>query len=215
MQGDGTSHQDGSTTVEEAQEEARQMGQGDSYSNLASHLAETTRSVLLRAFEGVEAKSLVEASIQKAVDAAMIESRTSLDQLQQEQTALMRQVGKLANMPLGRPTHLQRNVTPISPHALENIARYDDFLELAEAEPKRHSMNEIEAMTQVVPKTIHTANGEITTKMRYWPVSVGKGQRPSLTANQKVLMHSSDWEKYREASEDVFVPIVDDPFMER
>lgn len=215
MSGDGTSHQDGTVSVEEAQEQARQMGQGDSYSNLSSLMAETTKTVLLKAFETVDAKSLVEASVQKAVDVAVSSARANLEQLQREQTALMQHISKLANMPLGRPTNLQRSVTPASSYALDNVASYEEILGVTGIEaPKQHSLSELEAMTQIVSKSLYTANGEVATKMRYWPAEVGKGYRPPLTANQKVLMHSSDWEKYREASGDVFVPVVDDPFME-
>ncbi len=153
--------------------------------------------------------------MQKSVDAAISDAHANLELLQREQLVLMQHIGKMTNMPLGRPTNLQRSVAPASFHALDNVASYEEMLQTAGIEaPKQHSLSELAGLTQVVSKSLHTVNGEITTKMRYWPAGIGKGYRPVLTAGQKVLMHSSDWERYREASDDVFVPVVDDPFME-
>lgn len=213
--GDGTSHQDGSVTVEEAQAEARQMGQGDSYTNLASHMAETTKAIILRAFEGFDAKSLVEMSVQKAVDAAMVEARANLDVLHQEQVALMQQVGKLTNMPLGRPTSLQRSVTPLSPHALDNTVTYEELLEVASiGAPKQQTLQDALAQTSIVEVPITRGNSEIRTKYRRWPAgvggAVGEGVRPPLTPAQKTMMHYLDWGTYNTGGT-VDVPLIDDP----
>lgn len=215
VSGDGTSHQDGSTTVEDAQEEARHMGQGDSYTNLSSHVAETTKAVLLKAFEGLEAKSLVEASVQKAVDTAMHDAQGSIDLLQREQSALMQQIGRLTNMPLGRPTNLQRSVTPVSPHALDNVATYDDLLSVSELAAPKQTLAQALAQTSIIEVPITRNGSEIRTKCRRWPVgvggAVGEGVRPPLTSAQKTLMHYFDWETYHSASGIVDVPLVDDP----
>jgi hypothetical protein len=213
--GDGTSHQDGSMTVADAQEEARQMGQGDSYDNLSSLMAETVKSVLLKSFEGLDAKPLVEASIQKAVNAAMTGARANLDLLQREQMILMQQVGKLANMPLGRPTNLQRSVTPASSYALDNTASYEEMLGVAGIEaPKQQTLQEALAQTSIVDVPIVRNGSEIHTMYRRWPAgvggAVGEGVRPPLTSSQKTLMHYLDWSTYNSGGT-VDVPLIDDP----
>jgi hypothetical protein len=213
--GDGTSHQDGATTVEEAQEEARQMGQGDSYTNLASLMGETLRTALFKSLEGINAKELVEGTVYKAVDAALTDARTNLDLLQREQMVLMQHIGKLSNMPLGRPTTLQRTVTPVSSHALDNTANYQDMLAVAGIEAPKPTLQEALSQTSIV-EIPQTYNGsEIRMKFRHWPASVGgvvgEGVRPALTSSQKTLMHYLDWMTYNSASADVNVPLVDDP----
>lgn len=213
--GDGTAHQDGSVTVEEAQAEARQMGQGDSYSNLASLIAETTKAVMLKVFEGFDAKSLVEASVKKAVDTAMSTARANLDVLQHEQVLLMEQIGKLTNMPLGRPTSLQRNVTPASPYAINNTVTYEEMLEVAGISTRsQQTLQDALAQTSIVEVPIMRGNEEIRTKYRRWPSgvggAVGEGTRPPLTASQKTLMHYLDWGTYNTGGA-ADVPLVDDP----
>jgi hypothetical protein len=212
---DGTAHQDGGTTVEEAQEEARQMGQGDSYTNLSSLMGDTLRTFMLKAFEGLNTRELVEANVSKAIDATVQDMRANLDLLQREQMVLMQHIGKLSNMPLGRPTTLQRTVTPTSSHALDNVASYQDMLEVAGIEAPKPTLQEALAQTSIVEAPVTRNGSEIRTKYRRWPAgvggAVGEGVRPALTPGQKTLMHINEWSAYNMASGTVDVPLVDDP----
>lgn len=214
LSGDGTSHQDGSLTVSEAQEEARQMGQGDSYSNLASFVGDTLKASLAKALEGVSAKALIEQSVSGAVDAAMQDTRANLERLEREQTALMGNLAKLANMPLGRPTNLQRTITPVSNRAIDNVATYEEMLGVAGITGPKPTLQEALSQTSIVEKEITSYGQLVKSRFRHWPAtvggSVGEGVRPPLTSTQKTLMHWNDWDAYNSGNM-VDVPVIDDP----
>ena len=211
LSGDGTSHQDGSLTVSEAQEEARQMGQGDSYSNLASFVGDMLKASLAKALEGVSAKQVVYDAVEHAIE----DQRANLDLLKREQVTLMQSLSKLANMPLGRPTNFQRTITPVSNRAIDNIATYDEMLAVAGLTLPKQTLQEALAQTTIVEKEISSYGQQaVKSRFRHWPATVGgtvgEGVRPPLTTTQKTLMHWNEWDTYN-AGGAVDVPVVDDP----
>jgi hypothetical protein len=214
VSGDGTAHQGNGTTVEEAQAEARQMGEGPDYSMLASaELSNAIKAAIQQTFAGVSAQDIITANVTKAVDSAMGEARTKLAGLQNEVRATLEAVGKLKDMPLGRPTTFSRTVTPVSSMAIDNIASFEELLQTG-GETKQYSREELAALTQLITKQVPTMSGMMPARYRRWPVGVGKGQRPPLTAEQRTNMRMDDWEAYEQATGVVDVPFIDDPFTE-
>jgi hypothetical protein len=214
VSGDGTAHQGSGTTVEEAQAEARQMGEGPDYSMLASaELSNAIKAAIQQTFAGVSAQDIITANVTKAVDSAMREARAKLAGLQNEVRATLEAVGKLKDMPLGRPTGFSRTVTPVSSMAIDNIASVEELLSIS-SETKQYSREELAALTQVITKQVPTMGGMMPARYRRWPVGVGKGQRPPLTAEQRTNMRMDDWEAYEQATGVVDVPFIDDPFTE-
>lgn len=214
VSGDGTAHQGDGTTVEEAQAQARMMGEGPDYSMLASaEMSNAIKAAIQQTFAGVSAAEIITANVTKAVDSAMGEARMKLAGVQNEVRATLEAVGKLKDMPLGRPTGFSRTVMPVSSMAIDNIASVEELLSVG-GEGKTYSLDEMEKLTRIVSKQVYTTHGPAIARYRLWPVGVAKGQRPPLSAEQKVAMHDMDaWEAYETASRDVLIPLIDDPFI--
>lgn len=200
--GDGTAHQSTGTTLEDAQQQAAAMGQGSNYeTNSFAHAMETA---LTKAFDGLSVKSLVEVRVKEAVSGALARHRAELDEAQ-------RQIATLKNMPLGRPTTLNRSIQQ-DPRA----ASYEEMLTAGGNQTLAETLAELEPLTRVVSKTLYDAGGkQHQARYRAWPEGVGgavnKGLRPALTAAQKSGMLAEEWAIYNSGGS-VEVPMIDDPF---
>lgn len=200
--GDGTAHQPTGTTLEDAQRQAAAMGQGSNYeTNSFAHAMETA---LTKAFDGLSVKSLVEARVKEAVSGALAKHRAELDEAQ-------RQIATLKDMPLGRPTTLNRSIQQ-DPRA----ASYEEMLTAGGNQTLPETLAELESLTRVVSKTLYDASGKPhQAKYRAWPEGVGgavnKGLRPALTPAQKGGMLAEEWAMYNIGGS-VEVPMIDDPF---
>lgn len=206
VSGDGTAHQDGSQTVEGAQQQAIAMGEGDTYDRAAS-IASLDR--LSKAFETFDVKAAVDVAVKKEIAMAMQGARTEIDHVLQS-------VAALKQMPLGNPLTHHRSVVKDNrgPMALDNIATYDEMLSAGGTATPQTTLAEALAQTQIVKREVTTANGMVESSFRHWPQgvggAVGQGVRPPLTNAQKKLMHINEWDDYT-GGQDAHVPMIDDP----
>ncbi|HZU01539.1 MAG TPA: HK97 family phage prohead protease [Ktedonobacteraceae bacterium] len=196
IHGDGTQHQSDGKTVADAQEEARQMGQGQGYNTVAG-LASLDN--LAKAFESFNVKSAVDGAVSKAVGEALAQHRKQLLALQEEQQAVAEQLGKLKNMPVGRPTTLTRTVQPsfVREGGETNIASYEDLL----------SVNGTSSNGTLADALAQT---RVEKGYRIWEAGVGKGVRPPLTSDQKSMMRPDHILAYQDLGF-AMVPLIDDP----
>ena len=212
LSGDGTAHQSEGISVEEARQQAANMGQGQpsEYMNTDSL---TALNNLAKSFESFNVKAVVEASVKQAVDAAITDARKNLELLNREQQVLMDNIAKLKNMPLGNPTRLNRTVVQD-----ERAASYEDMLSVNQQQKTlpgpSQTLAEALAQTSVVKKSVYLNGQETETRYRHWPEGVGgpvgKGVRPALTNDQKTFMMPHEWGIYNIGGA-VDVPLVDDP----
>jgi hypothetical protein len=135
-----------------------------------------TLSALSEALEGTGLKALTE-------QAAAL--RAELTAMQAEKAALAEQLDQLANVPLGRPTRLQRRVV---------LERADDDPVPSETRPALGLSQVTEDFAHVSDPALRTALRQTVKQYvpgvgwcRRWPAGVGKGIRPALSAAQKLV----------------------------
>ena len=208
VSGDGTAHQSEGISVEDARAQAANMGQGQPSEYMNNSL--TALDNLAKSFASFNIKAVVEATVQKAIDGAMSEARKSLELLNREQHILLETVAKLKDMPLGRPTSLNRTIVQD-----ERAATLEDLLSINAPEPvAAETLTQALAQTEIVEKSVYTSGKETKSHFRHWPQGVGgpvgKGVRPALTNDQKSLMMPYEWGVYALGGE-VDVPLIDDP----
>lgn len=111
--------------------------------------------------------------------------------LHKELANLKSNLNALKNMPLGRPTQLNRSI--------EGEASYED---LKVAVGQHVTLKDALSATELV-----ALGGS---QYRRWPAGAGVGLRPALTTDQKSLMRPNDILAYQDG-EAAYVPVIDDP----
>lgn len=185
-----------SETVDEATDEARMQGEGQPIQQYPSMAGDTLNNSLTNSLEviGNLTKSLesmtVKSIVKSEIDAALDESRRTLETLRQEQRTLIDNIRKLKELPLGRPTTLIGRTVVQE----EGTASYDEMRQ-AGVNMLEQSDDDLEVVTR----------GSL--KYRLWPKGFKSGQRPALTEMQKTFMSPLDYAPYHTGDRDVFVPV--------
>lgn len=182
-------------TVDEATDEARMQGEGKPPSEQYSY-TESIKAVndLTKALSEIRVKSLVKDEVSTALE----EAQKTLDTLNQEhqrvlreQQMIVRNIHKLKEMPLGRPTTLVGRTTVQA----EDTATYEDMLSAGTT--LEMSVKDLEIVQ----------HGSM--KYRVWPKGFKVGERPPLTSEQKTFMNPQDYWHYDQGTRDVLVPCVE------
>lgn len=111
--------------------------------------------------------------------------------LHKELANLKSNINALKNMPLGRPTQLNRSV--------EGEATYDDM---------RMAAGQHVTLAEVLKGTKKVEINK--SSYRYWPANVGVGIRPTLTNDQKSLMTANDILSYQDGGAAHVPMLIDD-----
>ena len=180
--GDGTSHQDGSVSVDEARRDANfQMG------NMAASWVPDLLSgmqSLAKALNGanISGIQLEITTVTKTLHSVQKQLRGT----QGELSGLQSTLNALKEVPLGKPTSLNRTVA--------GEASYEDMRASGSA-----------AQKGLAPTDLLQKNG---LTFRHWAAGVGVGQRPALSGDEMSLMLPAHISAYYEGL-DADVPLID------
>lgn len=169
-----------------------------------SSLTETIKGMattIAEAFKGLNIKGL--STSVEGLQQAALDLQQQFAQAQAQVNAVNADVRKLKNMPLGKPTNIQRTVEPTE----EPEATYEDMLSVNQVPTGVTTLKE--ALTQTTVKPFKMLNGSVI-QVRHWPAEVGKDVRPPLTTNQKMYMNLAQQHQYTSGAE-CLVPCIDDP----
>jgi hypothetical protein len=166
---------------------------------------------LIKTFEGLDLKTA------QTLQASVATAHAELVSIQREIATARTTLKNLREMPLGRPTLINRSIQG------DGVATYEDFVGKAgnNAEDPAVSRNPLtptkkwtidEALAQTSTVTEKWANGEMMT-YRKWPNGVGGpvgsgGVRPPLTSKQRTYMMPGAMVDYKNGLE-ALVPILE------
>lgn len=168
-------------------------------------------NINLKAFEVEVQKSVTKlAEIEQTLEARRLEAEQIAEQAKTAKLDAIKaatyadeakqSIDKLTNMPLGRPSgQLGRRVIA-DPAAVQ----FNEMLQLAEKPETVDAQPTLKDALAHTSKTYVKGVGEC----RLWPAGVGKGVRPKLTNDQKIIMSPAEISAYNEGNE-ALVPIID------